>query len=286
MFCPNCGKDCKDAKFCPECGTKLQLNSKPWPIAEEREMYDLPKRTNTRKGATSIPTSWGHRGSSGCVILNDDSVTVINYCNKKSIIPYDQLIAVVYLRPAYNGWRSGALLVRGIENQDVPIPVAKKLTTDISSVAFTLEQDTLFYHIFQLLKAVAPTNTKFEMILPEVKIKKLEEIAQGIDLNYFWDMYAPYRERAASGICAKHGVKPDAARALIDKLFDVNQRILYDTDALDAVRDLNLILGNKKREAESEKRLQEELRPHREKREIQETLDTIALIKLRQMHDE
>lgn len=24
MFCPNCGKDCGNAKFCPECGTNLQ----------------------------------------------------------------------------------------------------------------------------------------------------------------------------------------------------------------------------------------------------------------------
>ena len=24
MFCPNCGKDCGDAKFCSECGQKLQ----------------------------------------------------------------------------------------------------------------------------------------------------------------------------------------------------------------------------------------------------------------------
>ena len=24
MFCPNCGKDCGSAKFCPECGQKLQ----------------------------------------------------------------------------------------------------------------------------------------------------------------------------------------------------------------------------------------------------------------------
>ena len=286
MFCPNCGKDCADANFCPECGMNLQVIHMSQPSSKEKQMHDFPKRTNTRKGSTNIPTSGGHRGSSGCVILNDASVTVLNYCSKKSVIPYDQLTAVVYLRPSYNGWRSGALLFRGIENQKVPIPAVKKLTTDIASVGFTLEQDTLFYHIFQLLKTVAPVTAKFEMILPEVKIKKLDEIARGIDLNYFWDMYAPYRERAASGIRAKYGIKPDAARALVDKLFDTNQNVLYETDALDAVRDLNLILGNKRREEESTKRLQEELRPYKEKREIQETLDTIALVKLHQMHKE
>lgn len=27
MFCPNCGKDCGDAKFCSECGTKLEAQN-------------------------------------------------------------------------------------------------------------------------------------------------------------------------------------------------------------------------------------------------------------------
>lgn len=26
MFCPNCGNDCGDARFCPSCGTKLMHN--------------------------------------------------------------------------------------------------------------------------------------------------------------------------------------------------------------------------------------------------------------------
>ena len=28
MFCPNCGKDCGDGKFCSECGTQLQQSAK------------------------------------------------------------------------------------------------------------------------------------------------------------------------------------------------------------------------------------------------------------------
>ena len=29
MFCPNCGKDCADANFCPKCGTQLQQAVSP-----------------------------------------------------------------------------------------------------------------------------------------------------------------------------------------------------------------------------------------------------------------
>lgn len=37
MFCPNCGKDCGNAKFCSECGTKLE--------AQNLVHADAPKKT-------------------------------------------------------------------------------------------------------------------------------------------------------------------------------------------------------------------------------------------------
>ena len=38
MFCPNCGKDCKDFKFCPDCGRDLQeiTGKTPQEITEEQ----------------------------------------------------------------------------------------------------------------------------------------------------------------------------------------------------------------------------------------------------------
>ncbi len=285
MFCPNCGNNCVDANFCSNCGMQLRQKTSQ-PTVGAKPMYNLPTRINTHKGSTDIPTSQGYLGRRGCVVLNDSSVTVVGFLDKRTIIPYAQLSTVIYLRPALNGWREGVLLFRGDENKDVPIPATKDFAVDIASVPFSLDQDTLFYHIFQLLKAVAPATARFEMILPEVKIKKLDEIAQGIDLEYFWDKYAPDRERAVKEICAKHKIKPAAARAMVDKVFDDKQKTLYEADALDAIRDLNFILGNKKKEEQNTRRLKEELRAQREMREISDTLDTIALIKLREMHDD
>ena len=37
MFCPNCGKDCADAKFCPSCGHSLQDNSTAQSTEERRK---------------------------------------------------------------------------------------------------------------------------------------------------------------------------------------------------------------------------------------------------------
>lgn len=40
MVCPNCGNSCENAKFCPECGTKLDVQN-PAPA-------DIPKKTVPR----------------------------------------------------------------------------------------------------------------------------------------------------------------------------------------------------------------------------------------------
>lgn len=284
MFCPNCGNDCADANFCSNCGVQLKQN-RPHLSIEAKPACALPTRTNTQKGSTDIPTDQGYLGSSGCVLLNDSSVTVVGSLNKRTVIPYGQLSAVIYLRPA-SIWRGGVLLFRGGENKEAPIPATKDLAIDNASVRFAQDQDTIFYHIFQLLKAVAPSSARFEMILPEVKIKKLDEIACGIDTEYFWDKYAPDRERAAKEICANHKIKTAAARAIVDKVFDEKQKILYEADALDAIRDLNFILGNKRKEKQNTSRLRAEIKTQRELREISDTLDTIALIKLREMRDD
>lgn len=48
MFCPNCGHDCGDAKFCPECGFPLSQSSDDLPV-------DISKMSNHRKRRTNSP---------------------------------------------------------------------------------------------------------------------------------------------------------------------------------------------------------------------------------------
>lgn len=149
---------------------------------------------------------------------------------------------------------------------------------DNAAVVFPAEKDTLFYHVFQALKTVAPPTATFEMIIPEHNIKKLDEIEKTVDLEYFWNMYAPYRERASSALRTKHEVKLEVARVLIDKEFDMRQKRLYETDPLGARKDLSLIIENKNREQERTQRQQAESRKRREKEELQTSVDRIVRI--------
>lgn len=302
MFCPNCGRDCGEDRFCVACGTRIPREMEmvreqmPCSHYEGNETAEgccayggekhskgsavkLPKRTNTQKGSPVIPTSRGFLGMNGrAVLLSETSVTISS--GSRITIPYSELSAVIYLRPEYDGWKSGALLLRRGPNSQAPVPERKKIGSDPVSVSFSREQDTQFYHIFQLLKTLAPSDARCEMLLPERKLRDLEQSAQMVDLEYFWNMYAPYRERAASGVSAKHGLKKEVARALIDRTFDENQKILYAVDPLDAVRDMGLIVEHMRKEENRASKQRAESRARREKEELQSTLDLIWLTQL------
>jgi hypothetical protein len=272
MFCPNCGKDCGDANFCSDCGTRLH---------QKQENENLPKRTNTKNGSANIPTNSCYIGIRSTYLdLSDHSVIVspLQGYRSRIEIPYDQLCTVIYLRPDSSGWikRDGALLFRGENNKYVPVPDFRQIPTDNSSVFFSADKDTLFYHVFQMLKSVAPSNADFKMIIPETKIKNLDDIAQRIDLDYFWNMYAPHRERATSGICAKYGIKPAEAKALVDRLFDERQRILYEADPIDAIRDLNLVVTNKNRQTISHQQQEAQRNLRHKQDELKESIDYIG----------
>ena len=48
MFCPNCGKDCAEAKFCSECGQNLQTNA-------AQQTFEDRKRQLQREGVVYCP---------------------------------------------------------------------------------------------------------------------------------------------------------------------------------------------------------------------------------------
>ncbi len=78
MFCPNCGKDCKDFKFCPDCGRDLHERSEEQSVEKRREALEAsgqahcPKCLSTgisisgRSGEYSYPTI--ARSAAGAVI--------------------------------------------------------------------------------------------------------------------------------------------------------------------------------------------------------------------------
>lgn len=285
MFCPNCGQDCGVFRFCPHCGTQMPTADQT--ELQKQEMPAVQKSKNTNKGSTEIPTSSGYLGANGSVVLSDSVVSVcVNglFQKHRTYIPYDQLTNVIYSRP--NARSKGALLFRGGANRNVPVPRKESFVSDKAAVSFLAENDTLFYHIYWMLKAVAPATAKFEMHISPVQSKGLEEMAQAVDMDYFFNMYAPHRERAASGIVAKHGASREIARELVNRVFDARQMVQYAADPQDAIRDLNLVVSDMRRKQQGINRMDADRRKRQDQEAVKNALERLETMKTLEMLDD
>lgn len=294
MFCPNCGHDCGEYRFCSQCGTQVRNDStvkesvggEGCIFLDTTQIPNVYKNKNTKKGSTEIPTSGGYLGIAGSVVLSDSAVSVCVkrlFKKHRTWIPYDRLIAVVYKRPSLKSGKNGALLFRGEANKHIPIPGEENIGGDLAAVTVPPQKDLLFYHLFYMLRAVTPPTARFEMIVPPVQIRGLDEMAKTVDMEYFYNMYAPHRERAASGIVAKHELKTIAARALVDRVFDAKQKQMYEADPLDAIRDLNLVVADMRREQQRINQADAERRKRYERERVAKSLESLERKKTLEM---
>lgn len=283
MFCPNCGRNCGDDNFCADCGARLKKNYNQATSAGAQSSSAIPKSVSAVQASTEIPTSISnisYLGRRGVVLLYESAVSVSTGSGefkKRIMIPFDQLVTVIYMRPTSNGWHDGIFLLRGEENRDKPIPEVRHMGLDDAAATIPLDKDTLFYHLYYLLKAVAPPTARFEMIIPKAKIKKLDELAKGIDFESLWNRFAPFRESAVEEICKEHKLKREAARALVDQEFDAKQKLRYEADPLDAIRDINLLVDAIKKKEQNISRLKADLKEDQRREEIESTLRYIGL---------
>lgn len=225
-------------------------------------------------------------GVSSSLVLSDSAVSIcVNSLFKKhrTWMPFDQLDTVVYSRPSLQPKAYGTLLFRGKMNKDVPIPQYKNFHGDKTAITVSLETETLFYHIFYMLKAVAPQTARFKMLVHPTNIKNIDKLVQTVDIDYFYEMYAPHRERAISGIQAKYGVSKETARELVNREFDARQKKVYEADPLDAIRDLNLVVANMRSSEQRANRADAERRKRQEQDAVRASLERLETMKTLEM---
>lgn len=266
MFCPNCGKDCADANFCSNCGTKLQQEVK-------NDTRKTPETTELV--SEGIPCGL-YKGIMSSIALYDTACVIVNkpgfFKKYETRIPYDLITSAIY-------YRSGVvhtlayLLIRWEGNKREPIPEGKLINNDITTVVISEQEETLFYHIFYLLKAVAPRTAEFKIVAPTVDAEKLRMQVNSADLCSYYRQYAPHREKASEALHKTAGIRTKVAKDLINYIFDLKQKEIYDEDAAEAIRDLNRIVKEIQRQKE-EKRAKEER--EREQRLAMSYLEDIA----------
>lgn len=261
MFCPNCGNNCGDAKFCSNCGTALKAGP-VHSVKMEEGNFDFPYGS--------------YRGFVSSLTLYDTYLEITRRPMLKKFttkIPYSQLVAVQFHRQVDIKNNSAYLIVRGEENKHIPIPNEAELWNEKTMIMTTPVTDVLFFHIFSALKAVVPSTVEFSRVAPAenmvTDIKVSEEI-----LDALFVKYAPFREDAVEALCTRTGMKRKIAVIVIDCAFDARQTAIYEANPREAIRDLNIVVDKLKKD---HKEAVEELREYqKEQRHIHQMANAIG----------
>lgn len=244
MFCPNCGNNCGDAKFCSECGTRLM---------KKAELTKLP--VDTADATVPIPCgNYSTIARSDVLTLYETELHLSHallFKKVKATIPYNQIRTVIYIRPLDSTFGIGQMLFRWDGNMDIPIPEPLYFQRDHSVISIHPYNDLVFDNIFYALKALAPAGAEFKLIRTAQPVKGVEELAAKVDADIYFNKFAPYRDKAAEEIRKRTGATKEAAKALVARIFDERQQIIYDSDPDAAILDLSLVAGKQIREAEA-----------------------------------
>ena len=276
MFCPNCGKDCGDGKFCSECGTQLQQSTKTdtqqtqWKVGMacphcggtklegnccafcgSQLMLDEKKEENEDVSYCIPVGKYGGGISGGGQIEFANNLLVVRtygfFKTYESRIPYSQITQVVYIRP---GMCEGYLVIRWEGNKDLPLPAEGNHKQDRTSVRFTAEYDELFYSFFYMLKTLAPATAKFSIDLPHNEINQMPGGVDRTVLENYYEQFQPHRNLAITALSKEFAISEQQAKKLVDILFDERQSAIYEVTASAVMKDVNLIVDRRNREYE------------------------------------
>ena len=222
MFCPNCGKDCKDAKFCSECGTRLIVGV-PIEFAEP-ETYEIPMGV--------------YLGFESHIELCKESLIIHNERHTTEI-RYTELTAVRFIPKTKIG--TGFFAVRYEGNKHLPLPeTLTEALSDATSIHTVQPRDLVYYHICCFLYTfVDPNNCDAPAFTIEHKTKHLHQI----DVSRYYEKYNPYRDEAVKALREDVAISKAEAKYLIYDYFNKRQQIEYAENPAATLRDLDRILN-------------------------------------------
>ncbi len=267
MFCPNCGVEAGDGRFCRACGARLDGAGEapglsgwtvgmPCPYCGAGELEGdrcaycgsrLLFQGGPQRGKAD-PTDILYRKywtPCGCLVLAKDGLLIsriIALRSCKTMIPYDRINCVSLERTN----KKGFLFVRGNSDEKKPPASEREYTLDRNTIYFPLKQvGTLYQQIFWFLAAKAPEGAQRILKTDAVTVPREGIPGRGVSLNPFFDRYQPFREPAAAAMREQLGIAPETAGYYTDALFDMRQEALYRADPEAAARDLARVVEDR-----------------------------------------
>ena len=134
MFCPNCGKDCGNGKFCAECGQRIDLS-------------DNIEATGMMK-----PPIGRYEGVDGYIDLSFYTLTIhkkILSQTMESVLSLGDVKDVVFCQAT--DYESGYLAIRG-KTDFLPMPETEwDAVVDEAALTFDKETNNIFYTLYRFL---------------------------------------------------------------------------------------------------------------------------------------
>ena len=180
MFCPNCGQDCGDARFCTGCGTQLQQavaqesKKAAWTVGTpcpycggvglngnccafcgvQLISEDTAEKKTKKELEFPEPPIGKYKYVDGYLEIGKESVTIYkNHIFKKytTTIPYHEISAVTFGDGQLDV--AGFLCVRSIRNRTIPpATTASAAAFDSAAIYFPAMRSEEFYPVYVFLK--------------------------------------------------------------------------------------------------------------------------------------
>ena len=185
MFCPDCGRECKEANFCLDCGRALPIpevkkifcpdcgrNCEGFAFCPDcgRQLHLPREKSPCKKTVLPKPPVGVYRERHNYILLDKQSLkihrTISDYDDSlffnykrpvERVIKYDEIIGAYFIEP--KGFRLGRLIVRDKKDQYNPLPPPKaryrELLYDGRVVLFSRVNSRMFYNVYLYLKQCA-----------------------------------------------------------------------------------------------------------------------------------
>lgn len=265
MFCPNCGNNCGDARFCSSCGTKLPQAAAPatqsgeWKVGmpcphcgatklnegccafcgAQLVLKEEPKPLDATVWEDSY--DFPYRGFSvhgKKLILERDGIAIEESFLFKKTRTKVKFTELAKAELTYNG----LIYIKMVFTTDSGSRFALEMKDDDGN---EYDDVLLYFMIFFLIRYLANDQTDFVIDLPEAELEIQDHHGATIDLRSYFERFGPSRTDAATALSSEHEMLFEEAYPLIDKSFYLFQRELYENDPIKAVRDYNRIMAER-----------------------------------------
>lgn len=225
MFCPNCGRNCGNERFCSGCGAHLLADASKFESAVA-DSYDIPY---------GIYKDFADR-----IELAKDVIVVHSWLIFKTLkarIRYDQLEEVRYVNMG-NG--HGRIFFAWQEN-GIKKEILMSFSLNYEQVCYER-----FFHLFMLIKYLSPATVRFVLNIPT-------DSSHGYDCEAYFQKFHPYRKRAIDALSREYALPKKDAKEIIDVEFERRQVEMYNNDPALAVRDMNRVEAERNRQHEQKR---------------------------------